>query len=185
MDRRLGLVATVVFVALLLGCAPMPVVQEKARASIQSESRVLVTKIIEAYRSLIYTTDQQCGNADCLVPITLSFVPVEGKEVCIATFPEALVFTNSAGGGPKVITWKINTGGRLIEFHTAHGILVVDDAKSQIKPDNVRTDPVTFSATNKHNQQGSATYVPVILFRPTPTESAHVCATGDPQIINN
>ena len=145
----------------------------------------VVTKIIQDYRSVIFANPQSCGNADCSVDITLAFPLVDGKEVCVATIPPVITFTDSVGGAPKTITWNVITGGRIIEFHSAHGILVVDDAKSQIKPDNARTGPVTFSATNRHNAKGSATYVPVILFRPTATESAHVCATGDPQIIND
>ena len=183
MGRRLVFVACLVFGALLLGCAPVPVAQDNT--SIRGKSMIVITKIIQDYLSLVLANRQLCGNADCSVDITLAFPLVDGKEVCVATIPEAIEFTGSVGGTPKTITWNVITGGRLVEFHSAHGILVVDDAKSQIKPDNARTGPVTFSATNKHNEKGSATYVPVILFRPTPTESAHVCATGDPQIINN
>jgi hypothetical protein len=184
-------VAGVVLGALLLGSPSISEGQEKAQAAPAAATGgrlniQALAKIVANYRLLLYSAPQPCTTDPCPVKITLTFVPVNGQDVCIAKIPESLEFGSTMGGNPtKTINWTIDPGGKLIEFHTKSGILLVDDPKQQIKPDNTRTNAVTFSAKNKHNEKGTATYVPVILYRTAPDQPPHLCGTGDPQIVNN
>jgi hypothetical protein len=186
MGKQTGFVAAVVLGALLLGGASVAVGQEKVKAkAVPAADMAALANIVANYRALIYRVPQPCGDTDCAVQITLKVVPVDGHNVCIVNLPESLIFTNSEGGRPVEIAWTLNTGGYLVEFPTRSGIVVVDDAKSQIDPDNQRTDMVTYKAKNKHNKKGSATYVPVVLYRAEAGQAPSVCASGDPQIVNN
>ena len=117
--------------------------------------------------------------------ITMSSASVNGQDVCIAQLPVSLTFTGAGSNKKRTITWTLVTNNLLVEFPTKNGILVVDDANGQINPDNARTDPVTYKAKNKHDAQGDATYVPVILYRTAAGEAPSVCATGDPKVVNN
>jgi len=175
MVRRIALVLG----ALLLGSASVAAGQ--AKAPVRDTELV---KLIEAYRLLFYSAPQQCGGADCSVQITLTVTSVDGQDICIAKLPSSIQFPNT-GNGQRNITWTLNTGGYLVEFPTKNGIMVIDDPKTQIIPDPARTSPVAYGAKNKHNAKGTATYVPVVLYRSAADQPPGVCATGDPQIVNN
>jgi hypothetical protein len=146
--------------------------------------------IFAAYRSILLTGNQTCP-PDCDVLIKLQMVPVQlengtTKDFCVATLPETLEFPGTPGSTEKTITWKLNTavvGGMPVEFHEKHGILEIDDAKSQLDPDNQRTNKITFTAKNKHKvKNAEATYVPVIIR--FVNGLPEVCGTADPKIIN-
>ena len=161
--------------------APGAATGKDGRADLQAQA-----KILEAYRLLFYGPIHKCTADPCIVPVTPSIVAIGGQDICIAKLPESLEFSNTSGANPpKTITWVINPGGKRIEFHASNGILMVDNAKQQIKPDNARTNPVTYSAKNKHNQNDKPTYVPVILYWAVAGLPPSLCATGDPQIVNN
>jgi hypothetical protein len=193
MGRRIGFVAAVVLGTVLLGSASMAGAQEKApakrSAAIGKDARpdsLVLAKIVAAYRRLFFSPGQDCNADPCNVSITPTIVKVEEQDICIAKIPESLNFNNTNPGNPtKTINWIIAPGGMLVEFHAKNGILLVDDVKQQIKPNNARTDTVTYSAQNKHKQREAATYVPVILYRSAADQAPSVCATGDPQIVNN
>jgi hypothetical protein len=192
MGNRTGFVAAVVLGALLLGGPSMSEGQEKApagRGAATGKDGLAMpapAKISAAYRRLFFSPAQDCIDDPCKVPITLTIVKVEEQDICIAKIPEALNFKNTnSGNTTKTIKWIIDPGGMFIEFHAKNGILPVDDAKQQIKPDPARTNAVTYGAQNKHKQQNVATYVPVILYRSAPDQAPSLCATGDPQIVNN
>jgi len=144
-------------------------------------------KLLSAYRALLLSPEQPCNTDPCQVTVSANLISFGTQTFCYVTFPVSLKFANTAAGNPiKTITWTINTNGYLVEFHELHGILVVDAGKKgQIIPDDARTDNVTFSAINKHRKKDVATYVPVVLYRANSTDVPSLCATGDPQIVNN
>jgi len=193
MGSRIGFVAAVVLGALLLGSPSMSEGQEKAQAgrgaATGKDGRPDIpapAKISAAYRRLFFSPAQDCNADPCNVSITLTIVKVEEQDICIAKIPVSLNFINTnSSNPPKTINWIVTPAGMLVEFHAKNGILLVDDAKQQIKPDNARTNAVTYSAQNKHRQKEVATYVPVILYRSAPDQAPSLCATGDPQIANN
>jgi hypothetical protein len=213
-NRAMGVVGAVAVAALLSGVGEVGA-QEKARPATKaspaanaarvvpseaqlaaaaalarlapSEAQIAKIKILEAYRALVYTPPQDCTSMDpCTVTITLDFIPYNGSTYCIATFPASLTFHNTVSTNPpKTINWIFDPGPMFVEFHTSSGILLVDNPKQQIKPDPSRTNAVTFSAKNKHNDKGVTTYVPVLLYRTAAGQPPNVCATGDPQIAND
>ena len=145
-------------------------------------------KILLAYRGLLLDPPKACTSDPCTVPISAYVISSsDGQNFCYVKFPESLTFANTSPGNPiKTITWSITTNGYLVEFHEQHGILVVDAGKKgQIIPDDSRTDELTYSAINKHRKKDVATYVPVVLYRANPGDAPSLCATGDPQIVNN
>jgi hypothetical protein len=194
MSSRIGFVAAVVLGALLLGSAPMLGAQEKAPAARDAASgkngRLSLAELrqfVATYRSLVYKLPQPCP-ADCKVQITFTFVTVDGQGYCFADIPESLIFTH--GAKPARITWTLNPAGSLptgasVAFHMYHGILVVDDANSELVPDPMWINSLTYGATNQNNVQATATYVPVILYTAADGVGPSVCATGDPKIVNN
>jgi hypothetical protein len=192
MSSRIGFVAAIVLGALLLGSSSTSEGQEKAQAGRGAATgkdalaMPLPVKIVAAYRRLFFSPAQDCNADPCNVSITPTIVKVEEQDICIAKIPESLNFNNTNSSNlTKTITWIVVPGGMLVEFHPKNGILLVDDPKQQIKPDNARTNAVTYSAQNKHKQKGGATYVPVILYRSAADQAPSLCATGDPQIVNN
>lgn len=191
MIQRTRLVTAVMLSALLTVCASGAAAQQKPnpRANISPERlKELFTVYRKAYETLFFTGTSQPCSSSCSVLITLTTTNVDGKDYCIATLPDSLVFDNTASGNaPKTITWTLSTGslaGRIVEFHADYGILKVDDGKAQFVPDPHRTSPTVFEGTNKHKLKGTATYVPVIIFR-TAEGIPELCAAGDPKIVNN
>ena len=200
----MGLVTLIMTFALLAVCGSSALAQQKPAPRTASAFnnkdispaalRQLFTTYREVYQTLFFTgSTQPCVDPECEVTIWLQSVTIktrEGveKEYCIAAMPESLLFRGTATGNqPKTIRWTLSTGnlgGRIVEFHNDNGILKVDDGKSQFVPDPHRTSPTVFEATNKHKQKGSATYLPVIIFRTTNGEP-ELCAAGDPKIVNN
>jgi hypothetical protein len=145
-------------------------------------------KILLAYRALVLNpTTQQCTSDPCMVTVTANVISSDGQNLCYVTFPGTLKFVNTTAANPiKTITWSITTNGYLVEFQQNHGILVVDPGQyAQIIPDDSRTDQLTYSAINKHRKKDLVTYVPVIIYKANPGDPPSVCATGDPQIVNN
>ena len=63
------------------------------------------------------------------------------------------------------------------------GILMVEK-HPQFDPKKPRLSKQQFQAKNKHKATGSATYVPIVLFR-TKDGIPELCAAGDPKIENN
>jgi hypothetical protein len=192
MNPRLLRALCVVPVCVLSGCASPPrqmAVSDAARAELTARQKSAFAAVFAGYRSILLTGRKTCV-ADCDVIINLEMVPVtlaDGttKDFCVATLPETLEFPNTPGND-KTITWKLSTavvGGMPVEFHQQHGILTIDDASSQLVPDNQRTDKITFKAKNKHKVRNSqATYVPVIIR--FVNGLPEVCGTADPRIIN-
>ena len=193
MDSRIGFVAAVLLGALLLGSPSVSEGQDTAQAGRGAATgkggqldMSAPAKIGAAYRRLFFNPAQVCDADPCEVTITPTIVRAEEQDICVAKIPESLTFNNTnSANRPKTINLTIYPGGKLIEFHAKNGILLVDDARQQIRPDNARTNPVTYSAQNKHRQRGAATYVPVILYRSAADQAPSLCATGDPQIVNN
>lgn len=144
---------------------------------------------LKASRAIFFTrTTQDCTNlSDCPVTITLTTVDVGDKVYCIATLPEKIRFGNThANNSEKTITWTLSETmlkGRDVEFHEQEGILMVE-AHSQFNPKKPRMSKQQFQAKNKHKVMGSATYVPIIIFR-TQDNIPELCAAGDPKIENN
>lgn len=192
MKARLLRALCVVPVCVLSGCASPPqqmAASDAARAELAARQKSAFAAVFAAYRSILLTGRKTC-TTDCDVMINLEMVPVtlaDGttKDFCVATLPETLDFPG-APGNVKTITWKLNTaivGGMPVEFHEKHGILTIDDASSQLNPDNQRTDKITFKAKNKHSVKNSqATYVPLIIR--FVNGLPEVCGTADPRIIN-
>ena len=191
MIQHTRLANSVMLGALLAVCASGAAAQQKPnpRGDI-SPARLneLFTTYRQTYEKLFFTGKSQPCDSSCAVLITLTTTKVDGKDYCIATVPDSLEFANTASGNaPKTITWSLSTGnlaGRIVEFHADYGILKVDDGKTQFVPDPHRTGPTVFEGTNKHKLKGTATYVPVILFR-TVEGIPELCAAGDPKIVNN
>jgi hypothetical protein len=192
MNQRLLRSLCVVSVCVSSGCASPPeqmAVSEAARAELTARQKSAFAAIFAGYRSILLTGRKTC-TTDCDVTINLEMVTVTladgtAKDFCVATLPETLEFPGTPGG-VKTITWKLSTsvvGGMPVEFHEKHGILTIDDASSQLNPDNQRTDKITFKAKNKHSVRNSqATYVPVIIR--FVNGLPEVCGTADPKIIN-
>jgi hypothetical protein len=158
-----------------------------AAIAVEPVINVEKAKILMAYRALLLGPPQPCTSDPCMVTISANVIASGAQTFCYVQFPASLTFANTSSGNPiKTITWSINTNGYLVEFHEHHGILVVDAGKKgQIIPDDSRTDELTYSAINKHRKKDVATYVPVVLYRANPTDVPSLCATGDPQIVNN
>lgn len=191
MSQRLLRALCIVPVCMLWGCVSPPTKLARSDvAELTVRQKVAFASIFTAYRSILLTGRKTCV-ADCDVTINLEMVSValaDGtmKDFCVATLPETLEFPGTPGSTDKTITWKLNVsvvGGMPVEFHQQHGILLIDDANSQLTPDNQRTDKITFKAKNKHKVKNSqATYVPVIIR--FVNGLPEVCGTADPKIIN-
>ena len=190
MNQRLLRALCIVPVCMLWGCVSPPTkVARSDVAELTVRQKDAFASIFTAYRSILLTGRKTCA-ADCDVTINLEMVSVmlaDGttKDFCVATLPETLEFPGTPGN-IKTITWKLSAsvvGGMPVEFHQNHGILTIDDASSQLNPDNQRTDKITFKAKNKHSVRNSqATYVPVIIR--FVNGLPEVCGTADPRIIN-
>lgn len=193
--RMLALLCALPMVA-LWGCqspAPASTVVRQSSNELTEQQREAFARIFAAYRGVLLARKQQClpGNP-CEVPITLQMVTVtlddgKTKDFCVATLPESIDFPGTAPGNPdRAITWKLDrsvVGGMPVEFHEDHGILKIEDANGQLKPDNKRTDKVTFKGVNKHKVKNSqSTYVPVIIRYNNGLPE--ICGTADPKIIN-
>ena len=191
MSQRLLRALCIFPVCMLWGCVSPPTkVARSDVAELTVRQKVAFASIFTAYRSILLTGRKTCA-ADCEVTINLEMISVtlaDGtmKDFCVATLPETLEFPGTPGSTDKTITWKLNVsvvGGMPVEFHQQHGILLIDDANSQLTPDNQRTDKITFKAKNKHKVKNSqATYVPVIIR--FVNGLPEVCGTADPKIIN-
>jgi hypothetical protein len=160
-------------------------------AVIAAKADVESGKILQAFRGLVLSAPQPCTSDPCMVTVSINYVSTGGQTLCYATFPVSLTFVNTTSANPiKTIIWTIDPGtinpvGSSVEFHKTRGILVVDRGQGQIVPDDERTDAHTYSAINKHRKKDTATYVPVILYRTNPALAPSLCATADPQIVNN
>ena len=201
----MGLVTLIMTFALLAVCGSSALAQQKPAprtTSVLNKKDInaeLLKQLLAArqevfqalfFKSSFQTCADMCNVMISLRSVTLKTLEGEDKEYCIATVPDTLMFGGTLLGNnpPKTITWTLNTGnlgGRTVEFHEKSGILKVDDAKGQIDPDKQRTSPTVFEAKNKHKQMGSASYVPVILFRTKTDSVPELCAVGDPKIVNN
>ena len=131
---------------------------------------------------------KDCTTGPCDVAIAVDAVMVSGREYCFATLPEELTFHDTGTHpGPKDITWTISPGtvhGKPVQFQDKDGILVVGgDKPNQLKPDK-RTSLLTYTAKNRHDERGTATYIPVILFGSI-DDNPQVCASSDPRIVND
>lgn len=146
----------------------------------------LLPKLFEAYRLLLSTGVQPCGD-DCKVRVELFTTVIDKVTYCFAKLPVSLDFT--AGGGEKTITWTLYPGDldpQKVEFHETSGILLVGEKpKGQVTPYAKRTSALEFKAKNKPNgNKGTTTYVPIILWLDA-NGVPELCGTGDPKIVNN
>ena len=199
MHKNAGLVGVGLLAALLAtGCTTPPAQKEQAfvvRSMPRSEDLIAAQvrenfpAYLKASRAIFFTgTTQTCTNlSDCPVTITLTTVDVGDKVYCIARVPETIKFGNThPNNSEKTITWTLNETtlrGRDVEFHEQEGILMVD-GHNQFNPKKPRLSKQQFQAKNKHKVTGSATYVPIIIFR-TQDNIPELCAAGDPKIENN
>ena len=196
MNQRL-LPALCVFLLLgLTACESTPMkaaaVREVDSLELTARQRAAFAAIFTAYRGVLFKGKQICSSDPCGITITLQMVtvPLEdgtNKDFCVATLPESIEFPNTVNTNPdKTITWKLSTstvGGMPVEFHEDYGILIVDGDKNEFKPNNKRTDKITFKATNRHKvKAASATYVPLIIRYDNGLPE--VCGTADPKMIN-
>jgi hypothetical protein len=204
MVNRIGFALAVVLGTSLLGGASIAAGQEKAPGppgaasgkarppNLRELSKVELVKLVEGYRLLMYSPPQNCLDQSCDVPITTTVVTVmvqgQNIDVCVAQLPSEIDFTNTnPGNAPLTITWKLNPSNPnpSMQFHATSGILTVFDPNNQLNPDNSTPNTQMFKAQNKHKAKAAATYVPVILYQPSAGQPPGVCATGDPQIVNN
>jgi hypothetical protein len=179
----------------LMACQSPPMnasaVLDAASTELTTRQRAAFAAIFTAYRSVLFRKQQTCGES-CDITIALQMVSVtldngEKKDFCVATLPERIEFPNTLPQNQdKTITWKLSAatvGGMPVEFHEDYGILVLDGNKTEFKPENKRTNKITFKAINRHKVKTEATYVPIII-RYNNLGLPEVCGTADPKIIN-
>ena len=149
--------------------------------------------IVSAYKALILTkpADKTCKDADSACRIDITAYPTTGKDgepLCYLQLPEKITFDKKAASGTKdkAITWKLDPNNLEVEFHDKYGILLVNPGpNSQTEVKSPRTDQYTFEAIHHREKANKAAYIPIVTFKAGPNATEGVCATSDPQIVND
>jgi|GEM_PF-7007028 len=127
----------------------------------------------------------------CQIDIVIQEGLINGVQACLANLPSEVKVTGvGTSAQERLMVWTLKPpAGSMAtyEFQPKHGILVVDDPKTQLKNGGIGdglggTDKAQFHFTNKRKQLNEATYLPVILQRIGSVVS--LCGAADPKVVN-
>ena len=142
-----------------------------------------------------FSTPIECtpsAGTGCQVDIPIIEGVINGIQACLANLPsEVRVHGTGVAAPERLMVWTLKppaVSTATYEFQPKHGILVVDDPKSQLKNGGIGdglggTDPAQFHWTNKRKQKSEVTYLPVILQRLGGVTS--LCGAADPKVVND
>lgn len=131
------------------------------------------------------------SSTGCQIDIMIQEGPINGVQACLANLPSEVRVTGvGSTATDRLMVWTLKPPAgstATYEFQTKHGILVVDDPKSQLKNGGIGdgqggTDKAQFHWTNRRKQPNNATYLPIILQRIGNVVS--LCGAADPKVVN-